>query len=485
MEIKDFGFLAVLIVWGGLFYLFSANFAVPNVPIRSESFSAAAFSAFDGVFGNGDSNEPFGFVDENGNFQKSQAHFKDSVNISQIEFSSSDPSLLFAVSDGGLFASKDAGLNWYSFSDVEHKLSPGVAVYKILFNSENKKQAFVSVFSNGKGTIYKSENNFFSSEKLIEFNSEGVYDFGIKNNNLYLGLSNGRLMVYSLDKNESRILTTFSSPITGLKISPGGNLIYLTLKSGGLYLSYDGGQSFNRLKYLDNYNGLGRVEVSKMNGGFYHVVMERKLFDKIFPKSKIADHRDWTAFKEQDFLRYYQEHYSGLNRRELSQKDKGLYLALFKRGLLDKILPEKNYARGNNHHAWNGGSSFEPYSFDFKTIKKYILERDNHICQFCGKSENGKKHHVHHIDYNKKNSSEDNLITLCTNCHTGTNPINDRQTWQEICNERITEIYQNLSCEQKIALVKLKQDLYQKLHNYESATSTSTSLESTLTEGVN
>ncbi|OGM90438.1 hypothetical protein A3J77_00355 [Candidatus Wolfebacteria bacterium RBG_13_41_7] len=263
MEIKDFGFLAVLIVWGGLFYLLSASFVVPNVSIGNEGFSAVALSAFSGFNGGGGSNESFGFVDESGEFQESQAYFKDSVDISQIEISLLDSSLLFAASDRGLFVSKDAGLNWYSFSDVEHKLNSNTAVYKILFNPENKKESFISVFSNGKGTIYRSENNFFSLGKLIEFDSEGAYDFNIKNNNLYLGLSNGKLMIYSIDKNESRILTTFSSPITGLKISPGGNLIYLTLKSGGLYLSYDGGQSFNRLKYLDNYNG-----ANKINGFF-------------------------------------------------------------------------------------------------------------------------------------------------------------------------------------------------------------------------
>ncbi|TRZ64474.1 MAG: hypothetical protein D4Q79_01490 [Spirochaetia bacterium] len=264
MDSKGAGFIAVLIVWGGLFYLFAANPVASSVSAGNGSFSAAAFSALDGAFGGGGGlSEPFGFVDEKGNFQKSQIHFNNPVNISQIEISSTDSPLFFAASGSGLFASKDAGLNWYSFSDVEHKLDSNMAVYKILFNSENKKESFISVFSNGKGIIYKSENNFFSLEKLIEFDNEGVYDFGLKNNSLYLGLSNGKLIIYSLDKNESRILTTFSSPITGLKILPGGNLIYLTLKSGGLYLSYDDGQSFARLQYLDNYKG-----ADKINGFF-------------------------------------------------------------------------------------------------------------------------------------------------------------------------------------------------------------------------
>ncbi len=259
MEDKGYGFLAIIIIWGGLFYLFSASPIAPSASAGSGSFSAATFSALGGFFNDGGgSNEPFGFIDEKGVFQKSQAHFDNTPNISQIEISLSDPSLIFAASNNGLLASKNGGLNWYSFFDIEHKLN-GVTVYKILFNPENKNQSFVSVFSGGKGMVYKSENNFLSVEKLIEFNSEGVYDFSIKNGDLYLGLSNGKLIVYSLERNESRILTAFSSPIIGLIIPPNGNLIYLTLKSGGLYLSYDKGLSFSRLKSLDSYKSANKI----------------------------------------------------------------------------------------------------------------------------------------------------------------------------------------------------------------------------------
>lgn len=36
---------------------------------------------------------------------------------------------------------------------------------------------------------------------------------------------------------------------------------------------------------------------------------------------------------------------------------------------------------------------------------------------------------VHHIDYNKKNNNEDNLITLCLHCHSRTNY--NRDYWKE------------------------------------------------------
>lgn len=60
-----------------------------------------------------------------------------------------------------------------------------------------------------------------------------------------------------------------------------------------------------------------------------------------------------------------------------------------------------------------------PYPIEFAKIKKYIKERDNFVCILCA-SVSGKLH-VHHIDYNKQNNQEENLITLCFRCHMLTN----------------------------------------------------------------
>lgn len=63
---------------------------------------------------------------------------------------------------------------------------------------------------------------------------------------------------------------------------------------------------------------------------------------------------------------------------------------------------------------WQNGLSRLPYSIEWTNeLKESIRIRDNHICQKCFKF--GKQ--VHHIDYNKQNCKEDNLITLCRKCH--------------------------------------------------------------------
>lgn len=43
-----------------------------------------------------------------------------------------------------------------------------------------------------------------------------------------------------------------------------------------------------------------------------------------------------------------------------------------------------------------------------------ILQRDNNQCQVCYETI---RLHIHHIDGDKENNNDDNLITLCKRCH--------------------------------------------------------------------
>lgn len=61
-----------------------------------------------------------------------------------------------------------------------------------------------------------------------------------------------------------------------------------------------------------------------------------------------------------------------------------------------------------------GINSISGYPKEFFSIRDKIKERDGHQCQLCGVGEGIL---VHHIDYDKKNCGEENLITLCRKCH--------------------------------------------------------------------
>lgn len=95
------------------------------------------------------------------------------------------------------------------------------------------------------------------------------------------------------------------------------------------------------------------------------------------------------------------------------------------------------------HPNWQGGKSFEPYSPAFnKGLKEKILKRDSYRCQECFRhqdelfNKNGKKAKlvVHHIDFDKKNSNQNNLISLCPSCHSQTNY--NREDWIDYFNTR-------------------------------------------------
>lgn len=78
---------------------------------------------------------------------------------------------------------------------------------------------------------------------------------------------------------------------------------------------------------------------------------------------------------------------------------------------------------------WRGGTSFEPYPLTWTfALRELIRERDGRKCRICDIGENGKRHIVHHVDYDKKNIIPENLATLCLPCHIKTNY--HREAWQ-------------------------------------------------------
>lgn len=94
------------------------------------------------------------------------------------------------------------------------------------------------------------------------------------------------------------------------------------------------------------------------------------------------------------------------------------------------IMPEEHKQKisaanqGILYEDWDGYVSFEPYGEEFNdSLREKIRKRDNYTCQECGKTQEklGRKLAVHHIDYDKTNNDEDNLISLCHSCHSKTN----------------------------------------------------------------
>lgn len=89
------------------------------------------------------------------------------------------------------------------------------------------------------------------------------------------------------------------------------------------------------------------------------------------------------------------------------------------RGIFCSAECRDKYLRGENHHCWKGGKSFEPYTPEFnEKLKEQIRKRDCYKCQECLRDDI--QLHIHHIDYDKANNNPNNLISLCLSCHAKT-----------------------------------------------------------------
>jgi hypothetical protein len=90
---------------------------------------------------------------------------------------------------------------------------------------------------------------------------------------------------------------------------------------------------------------------------------------------------------------------------------------------------------GEDHWNWEGGYD-SSYGYGWSAIRELILIRDNYTCQYCGSSVYLT---VHHIDSDKDNIDDTNLITLCDSCNA--KAVHNKAYWQDFCKKKIEEIY--------------------------------------------
>lgn len=162
---------------------------------------------------------------------------------------------------------------------------------------------------------------------------------------------------------------------------------------------------------------------------------------------------------------FYGKHHSLKSRKKMSTSHKDVKLSLEHNKNISKALKGRIFSKEHRKKLSliNKGRKFsveirkkmslghwgilKPFQnneygpeFD-STLKERIRFRDKYKCQECDctQIENGKQLDVHHLDYNKRNNEEWNLISLCVSCHRKTN--SNRKYWIVHFNKKIMKKY--------------------------------------------
>ncbi len=85
--------------------------------------------------------------------------------------------------------------------------------------------------------------------------------------------------------------------------------------------------------------------------------------------------------------------------------------------------------KGEGNPNWSGGLSRLPYPWDFRETSKRVIERDGFTCQNPGCDGTDKRLTTHHINYDKQDCRQENLICLCSSCNSKANFC--RHKWQK------------------------------------------------------
>lgn len=124
-----------------------------------------------------------------------------------------------------------------------------------------------------------------------------------------------------------------------------------------------------------------------------------------------------------------------LGRKQSENEKKKRVKTLRLTGYYQRLSEELTNRTGKQALHYINGLGNEPYPIEFNgKLKEKIRERDNYQCQKCGKLEisEPRKLTVHHIDYDKNNCLQGNLITLCNKCNVsvGSNRVHWRKFFQ-------------------------------------------------------
>jgi len=194
-----------------------------------------------------------------------------------------DKNNFWIATNHGLFLSRDGGLTWNNFVSIDNAVSKTSNISAITPLSQSGKDFVIAILKNNVGYVYITHNEFFNLKELLSFNNETPSVLFELKNMLYIGMPNGELIKYNINKKYASMVQSFNSPISEIKISP-TNDIYIKLKSGKLFKAKNFLKKFNLVKvpWHNLYSKLtGNTEVKGLdwdkNGNMY-ILSQNRIF---------------------------------------------------------------------------------------------------------------------------------------------------------------------------------------------------------------
>jgi hypothetical protein len=108
-----------------------------------------------------------------------------------------------------------------------------------------------------------------------------------------------------------------------------------------------------------------------------------------------------------------------------------------------EILEQKRILfSGENNPKWNGGHGINYYGPEFNiSFKNKIRKRECYKCALCNDPQLDIKLHIHHIDWNYKNTTKENCIALCISCHNKVHGNKHKHEWINYFKRMLNERY--------------------------------------------
>jgi hypothetical protein len=173
-------------------------------------------------------------------------------------------------------------------------------------------------------------------------------------------------------------------------------------------------------------------KISKANKGRKHTEKSKKKMSLLHKKEGYVNEGQFKKGTQHWLGRKHTEK----SKRKISESHK-------KENLSEETLRKLSEVKlGEKNYSWLGGISFEPYDKNFnRRFKKFIRDRDSNTCMLCGinRKKLKKALHVHHCDYDKLNTKEENCLSLCGSCHGKTN--SNRKHWTKFFQSLLKEKY--------------------------------------------